>query len=149
MTTNITEIVERANKGDVVAQHEIDRITGAPEGTYAQLVDSFDSTKVAAEMGNVECMEILGQSYYTGMGGVGRNIAQAQFWLEKASAASATATWYLAQLHSSQHEDYATSTALMHKAVSMGVSASISQAEIDIAFKTNELLAKIKETYEI
>ena len=144
MTTSITEIIEKANAGDVAAQHEIDHLTGAPKGTYAQLVEGFAATKAAAEMGSVECMEILGQSYYTGMGGAGRDIALAEYWLEKASIYSASATWYLGQIHASQHEDYDTAKQLLQKAVDMGLDC-IPKEEIEFSFKTIEMLKQINK----
>jgi|GEM_PF-2723512 len=141
---NITEIIARANKGDKAAQARVDEITGAPAGTYAQIVESFDATLVAAEMGSVECMEIVGQSYYTGMGGVEADPEKAIYWLEKASAESASAMWFLGQIHASHHEDYAKAETLMKKAIEMGLD-SVSHEEIELTFKTNALFAKIKE----
>jgi len=148
ITSKISEIIKRANAGDTKALLEIDELTGAPAGTYASIVENFDATKVAAQMGSVECMEILGQSYYTGLYGVDKDPQQAVFWLEKASASSATATWFLGQIQANHFEDYALADKLMRRAIEMGLN-NIPQEEIDIALSINSMLMKIKAQFDI
>ena len=145
---NIRETIKRANAGDKAAQLQVDEFTGAPAGTYAQIVEGFDATLVAAEMGSVECMEIVGQSYYTGTGGVDKDPDKAIYWLEKAAPKSATATWFLGQLHVYHLEDYEMADKLMRKAIDTGLT-SIPQEEIDIALSTNSLFMKIKREFDI
>ena len=129
MTVNIAEIIKQANTGCAEACAKMDALTGTPSGTYASIVENFEATKVAAEMGSVECMEILGQSYYTGLYGVEKNPEKAIYWLEKASEKSATATWYLGQIEAAHNENYALADDLMKKAIKMGI--SLPQEEID------------------
>jgi len=147
--SDVKELISRANKGDVNAQHQIDELTGQPHGTYAQALIDFQGIIEAAQRGEINAMTAVGQAYYTGMGGVDVDIKQAQHWLERAASKSSEAMWHLGQIHAMQHDEYELGLDMMKRALEMGPIPNMTDEEIKISIDVVALLAKTKKKHGI